>query len=140
MVKCSVTFSLASAAAEKEEFNQMKDMNESYRRGFSEGMKIFGEGGHMGMGPSGRPSLPSEIMPPRFPARGPMSKLGGTGDGGTGDGGTGDSGGFIGYLLSFYGQSVPPAPAWLDLDGDGVIGGGDLGLYLAGITGGGETS
>jgi len=129
----------------------MKDINESYRRGFGEGMKMFGEGGHVGMGPSGRPSLPSGIMPPRFPTRGPLGPMsmfggsgGGTGGGGTGDGGTGGGGPtadgrIVGALLSYWGQSVPPAPAWLDLDGDGVIGAGDLGLWLSADWGGGET-
>ena len=93
-------------------------------------------GAQMGMRPGPRG--------PKFPRRVPISMFGSsgdTGDGGTGDGGTGDgeTGGYgptadgrvLGTLLSYWGQSVPPAPAWLDLDGDGVIGSGDLGQWLA---------
>ena len=33
---------------------------------------------------------------------------------------------FLNQVIEYYGQSVPPAPYWLDFDGDGVIGVNDL--------------
>jgi hypothetical protein len=119
----------------------MKDMNESYRRGFSEGMKMFGEGGHMGGAQMGGAQMGGAQMgmgsgdeDPRFPTRGPVSMFGGTG-GGTGGGGTG------GPELPWLAQGVidnwgpvPPGNPFFDFNGDGIIDGADLGIALTGAT------
>lgn len=118
----------------------MDNLNENYRRGFHEGMKMFGENMHTSMTPKmGGPAMSTTPMMggPAGNMKPTAMGFGGETPGGTQGGETPPPGPYdyqIQYLLSFYGQSVPPAPAWLDFDGDGVIGGADLGLFLAGVT------